>query len=192
MMYSDYYAISSTAFSVLFIPFIILSSFSFCRALQALGYSTRQYMRWLGCTFWVTVAPTILLSALAVMAQITLRSYLRNTYFDELAIIIGYAAWLLLASICLGLGFARYAKSVGGLFENVPRIADRRIAVTFTVTALAAACVTLILNLYGWRPYMYILPLMAPFLVPFVNIFMPPAPRGAVIELRTSFAEESR
>ena len=172
MMYTDYYAISSCAFSVLFIPFTILAAFHLCCALQSFGYSTRAYMRWLRCTFPITVLPPIILCAMAVTAQFALRAYLRNTYLDELAIIIGYAAWLLLASICLGLSFWRYAKSLGRLFAHVPRIADTRLSVMFICSSLIAAVCPLILNLYGWRPWMYVLPMLVPFVAPLVNLCM--------------------
>lgn len=176
MMYSDYYAISSCAFSVLFIPFIILSSFHFCRALEALGYQNRAYMRWLRCSFAATVVPTVLICGIAVAAQFALRLYLTNTYFNELNIIIGYAGWLLLASICIALAFARYAKTMSKAMWTVPVIADRRLAVIFVVSALVAGCTALVLNLYGWRIYIYLMPLMAPFLAPFANLFMKRVP----------------
>lgn len=181
MMHSDYYAISSCAFSVLFIPFMILAEFHFCRALQSFGYQNRRYLKWTGCSFVATVLPLFFICATAGMAQFALQKYLTNTYFEELRIIIGYAAWLLLASICLALEFTRYARVLGKAMWNVPRIADRRTAVIFIASSLIVSFASLILNLYGWRLYIYFVPLMTPFLAPFVNIFMKPVP-GAVKE----------
>lgn len=182
MMYSDYYAISSCAFSVLFIPFIVLCSMHYCRALQAFGYSTGAYMRWLRCSWVATVLPLGMICGIAIIAQFTLRVYLTNTYFEELNIILGYAGWLLAASICIALAFTRCARVLGRAMWSVPRIADTRTSVIFLVSALVTSFVALILNLYGWRLYIYIMPLMTPFLAPFGNIFFRPVP-GAVHRL---------
>lgn len=182
MMYSDYYAISSCAFSVLFIPFIILVSLHFSRALEAFGYDSRTYMRWLRCSCSATVLPPVLICGLAAMAQLALRVYLTNTYFEELQIILGYAAWLLLASVLIALAFSRYAKTMSNAMWSVPRIADRRLVTVFITSSLITAFLALILNLYGWRLYIYLMPLTAPFLAPFVNLFMKPVP-GAVTPL---------
>lgn len=198
MMYSDYYGISSCAFSVLFIPFIILLSMHFSRALEAFGYQNRVYMRWLRCSFVATVLPAALICGIAAMAQLSLRIYLTNTYFEELNIIIGYAAWLLLASVVIALAFVRYAKTMANAMWSVPRIVDRRIVVVFLCSALITGCLALVLNLYGLWLYTYLMPLTAPFLAPFANVFMKPVP-GAVKKLvgaedwDESFAEaESR
>lgn len=175
-MYSDYYAISSCAFSVLFLPFMILTIMRATLSLQAFNYRGRDLLRWFGCSAVATLIPLVLICAQAIMAQLCLRIYLTKTSFDELNIIIGYAAWLLLASAVIAVSYTRCVKVMGGAMWNVPRIADRRSQTLFLVSALIASVLALVCNMYGWRALIYFFPIIAPFIVPAVNLFMKPFP----------------
>lgn len=176
MMHSDYYAISSCAFSVVFIPFLILSSMQFALALQAFNYENRKYFAWLKCTFTATCLPLALISGISLLAQACLGIYLTHTYFEELRIIIFYAAWLLLASIVLVLGWTRYARTLGRSMWLVPRINDKRMQVLLIATSLIWSFALLALNLYGWRAIIYFVPLATPLATPLVNACMRPYP----------------
>lgn len=176
MMYSDYYAISSCAFSVLFIPFMLLTCIRMVLSLQAFNYRSRDLMRWLGCSAVATLLPAVLICAEAVLAQMCLRVYLTNTSFTELAIIVGYAGWLLLAAVVITLSYTRYVRTMGGAMWHVPRIADGRTKALFLVSSLIVAALALLCNMYGVRWLIYLFPVLPPFLVPFVNLFMKPFP----------------
>ncbi|MBD5560425.1 MAG: hypothetical protein HDQ87_08760 [Clostridia bacterium] len=180
MMYSDYYALSSCAIGVVFIPFMVVCLLRYGLILQAFNYSSRTYFVWLRCSFAFSVLPLAGVCGIALLWQLVLGTYLTHTAATELMIILGYAGLMLLGIAAVCAGFGRFCRRLGIAGSTVPRIEDRRLVILFLASSLAAGVLILLLNLELWQLLIYFVPLLTPFLVPLVNAFFRPYP-GAVV-----------
>lgn len=176
MMYSDYFALSSCAISVTFIPFMIVCQLRYGLILQAFNYRNRAYFHWLRCAFLAAAAPLLAVSAVSLLSEAVFLAYLIHTAATEMQIIVGYAVLMLIACAALAAGFGRFCKVLGGAGWGVPRVDDVRLRILFLCSALLTALIMLILNLAGWQQVIYFVPAATPFLVPLVNLFFPPRP----------------
>lgn len=181
MMYSDYFALSSCAISVVFIPFMVVCLLRYGLMLQEFNYQNRMYLAWLGCAFAAAWAPLIAVSALALLWQLVLRTYLTHTAATELLIILGYAGLMLVGIAAVSVGFGRFCRVLGGAGWTVPRIDDRRLTQLFIISSLVVGALMLLLNIMSWQQWIYFVPIVTPLLIPFANLFFRPFPGRVVV-----------
>lgn len=188
MMHSDYFALSSCAISVVFIPFMVVCLLRYGLILQSCNYRSREYLRWLRCAFTAAWAPLIVVCAISLMWELVLSTYLTHTAATELQIILGYAALMLVGVAAVSLAFGRFCRVLGGAGWSVPRIDDRRLVLIFCLSSAVVGVLMLLLNILLWQQWIYFVPLITPLLPPLMNQAFPAYP-GRVI--RTGgFAEE--
>ena len=194
MMHSDYYALSSCAIGVVFIPFMVVCLLRYGLLLQAFNYSNRAYFTWLGCSFVASAAPLAAICIMTLLWQAVLSTYLTHTAATELNIILGYAALMLVGIAAVGAAFGRFCRVLGRAGSTVPRIEDRRLLILFTVSSLIAGVLVLLLNILLWQQWIYFVPLLTPLLIPAVNCGFHPYPgrvlTGVGIDAEPLRAEE--
>lgn len=181
MMYSDYFALSSCAMSVAFIPFIVVCLLRYCLFLQAGNYSNRAFFVWLGCSFVASVAPLGGICAISLMWEAVLSTYLTHTAATELQIILGYAGLMLIGIAAVSFAFGRFCRVLGRAGATVPRIEDRRLLILFAVSSVMVGMLVLLLNIMHWQQWLYFVPLLSPFLAPLVNLVFRPYPGRVLV-----------
>ena len=176
MMYSDYFALSSCAISVTFIPFMVICQLRYALILQAFNYENRRFLRWLRCAYLAAGAPLLAITGLALLCEAVFVAYLTHTAATEMQIIIGYAVLMLLSCGAIAVGFGRFCRVLGGAGWTVPRIDDVRLLILFLLGSGLTAVIMLFLNLYALQQVIYFVPLATPFFVPLFNLFFPARP----------------
>lgn len=179
MMYSDYFALSSCAISVTFIPFMVVCQLRYALILQAFNYSSAAFLRWLRCAFLAAAAPLLAICVLAFLCEGVFFAFLTHTAGTEMQILVGYALLMILACGCIAAGFGRFCRVLGGAGWTVPRIDDSRLRILFLLSTLVIAALMLLLNLFALQEIIYFMPLSTPFFVPLLNQILRPWAGGS-------------
>lgn len=170
MMYSDYFALSACAFSVLYVPFLIISQLRFAHILQNQGYDNRKYFGWIKRNFLLSCVPLIGISALSLLAEAVLITYLMKTSFYEMAVIVGYLCIMLFIAAVIALVFTKYIRCIKIESEVTPIVCSRHLVKVFLISSFFVCAVTVLENLFMEIDKMvFFIPLMTPLFVPLTN-----------------------
>jgi len=179
MMYSDYFALSACAFSVLFMPFLIIAQLRFSHIMQSEGYSNRNYFAWIRRNIVLSVLPTVGVCLIVVMAEVVLKAYLGNTFLydvqDKLgfAVEIGYVVAVMLISAVIALVMYRYVKCIKIESEVTPIICSKRLINLFLLNSMmVCALITLENVLTEVNRLVMVTPLVTPFFTPLSNLIL--------------------
>ncbi len=173
MMHSDYLALSACAFSVLYVPFLMIAQLRFAHIMQNRQYDTKQYFLWIKKNFLLCYVPLIGISVVHLMAEATLLMYLRHTSFYELAVIIGYLLMMLLIASVIAMVFTKYIRYIKIESEVTPIYCSNRLITLFMVSGFCVCALTLFENLWSdMEQIVFFTPLITPFFVPLVNVLM--------------------
>lgn len=178
MMYSDYYALSVCAFSIIFAPFMIISQLRFTHILQTQCYSVKNYIRWLKRNFFSVYMPLIGIFVLTLLGLILLKAYLANTYLYDIqeimgfAVEIGYVFILALVCLCLLIVFVKYIKCIKIECEQLPIKIEEPFVSIFLYSSFIIILLTTLENIFtGIDTLLIFMPLFTPFLVPQAAFF---------------------
>lgn len=173
MMYSDYLALSVCAYSILYVPFMIIAQLRFSHILQCEGYDGRRYFVWMRKNFWMAVFPLIGLCAITIMAQQAMHQFLYLTIFFEYQILIGFVAGTMLICIPIAIVFYQYIKQIKIENEFTPLVCSRRLVGVFVWSSIFVCAITLVENTFPQFNYVtFLTPLVTPFLVPLANVLI--------------------
>ena len=179
MMYSDYYALSVCAYSIVFAPFMIIAQLRFTHILQTNGYSAKSYFFWLKKNFLSVYMPLIGLLILTLLGLLLLRAYLANTFLYDIqaslgfAVEIGYMVILALICLCLLIIFAKYVKLIKIECEFNPIKTDGVFIWTFLLCSFIITVLITIENIFtGIDTLLIIMPLFTPLLAPLAAVLL--------------------
>lgn len=172
MMYSDYYALSVCAFSIIFAPFMIIAQIRFAHIFQNNGYSIKNYFGWLKCNFLSVYMPLIGLFILTLLGLLLLKAYLANTFLYDIqaslgfAVEIGYMVILALVCLCLLIIFGKYVKLIKIECEDIPVKIDGTFIFIFLASSFIITGLITLENIFtGIDTLLIIMPLFTPLLV---------------------------
>lgn len=179
MMYSDYFALSACAFSVLFMPFLMIAQLRFAHVMQNEGYDNRQYFAWIRRNFVLACLPLIGICLIVVMAEFVLKEYLANTYLYDVqhilgfAVEIGYVIAVMLVCAIIALVFSKYIKYIKIESEVTPLICSDRLIALFILNGLLVCALVALENIVtGMNRLALATPLIAPFVTPLSNLIL--------------------
>ena len=175
-MYADYFALSSCAFLVLHVPFLIVAQLRFSHVLQREGYDNRRYFGWIKEHFLLAYLFPICVFVVNIVSESILSAYLDNTYLymlqDTAAYIVmfGYAIIALVIALVITLILWRYLKAIKIECETVPLVCSDSLVKVFVLSCvLICALVTAESMFIEIRRMVYFVPLLAPLFVPLSN-----------------------
>lgn len=170
MMQSDYFALSACAFSVLYVPFLIISQLRFAHIMQNQGYDNRAYFRWIKKNFLLACVPLIGISGISLLAEAVLITYLRKTSFYEMAVIVGYLCIMLFVAAMIALVFTKYIRCIKIESEITPIVCSGHLVRVFLISSFFVCAVTVLENLLmEINEMVFFIPLMTPLFVPLTN-----------------------
>lgn len=173
MMYSDYYALSVCAFSIIFAPFMIIAQERFTHILQNNNYSVKNYFKWLKHNFLSVFMPLIGLFILTLLGLVLLRAYLANTFLYDIqeflgfAVEIGYMLILALICLCLLIIFCKYDKCIKIECEMIPLKCDGGFISLFLFSSFIVTALITLENMFtGIDTLVVFAPLLTPLITP--------------------------
>ncbi len=170
MMYSDYFALSACAFSVLYVPFLIIAQLRFAHIMQSQGYDNKRYFQWIRKNFFLSCVPLIGVSGISLMAEAVLLTYLKNTSFYEMAVIVGYICIMMLIAAFIALVFTKYVHCIKIESEVTPIRCTPHLIRMFMISSFFVCLVTVLANLFtAVDKLVFFIPLMTPLFVPLTN-----------------------
>lgn len=170
MMYSDYFALSSTAISLIYVPFLIICQLRFAHILQYNGYSNSGYFSWIRSNFGRVLIPLAGICLYSFAAEMMLRTYLENTALHEMDVIVTYFIAVLSILAVMALLFQRYTKLIKIETNELPLSCSNKL-ISITLIGSMFVCVLAVLQglFSDLLILVYFLPLCAPFFVPIAN-----------------------
>ncbi len=170
-MYSDYVALSACAFSVLFVPFMVISQIRFAHVMQNEGYGNRRYFLWIKRNFLVSYLPLIGICAIVLLSEGVLNAYLYNTYFYDNELLIGYILAVLLICAAISVVFYRYIRCIKIECAGTPLVCSPRFTGVFLLSAVMVGVVMTLENIVPQvNRLVFFMPLLTPLFVPLANL----------------------
>ncbi len=179
MMRSDFFALSSCAFSVLYAPFLIVAQMRFSHIMQNTSYSTGRFFLWVKNNFWLVYAPLIGICLINAMAEVVISAYLSNTalyYLQDIfayVVIVGFMLIVAATAVIIAVIFRKYVKCIKIEGEITPLICSKRLVNLFLISCFCVCALITLENVFiEIRWLIYFTPLTAPLFVPLVNKFL--------------------
>ncbi len=170
MMYSDYFALSACAFSVIYLPFIIIAQLRFAHILQVNGYDNKKYLAWIKSGFFVYVAPLVGVCLMGLLSEMVLSAYLYNTYLYEMQYMAGFVAVVLALAAIMAFVFKKYIARVKIESGGVPLKCSGRFTNIYLAACAMVAAVAVVENLFTEvNKLVFFVPLATPFYVMLAN-----------------------
>lgn len=170
MMYSDYFALSACAFSVVYLPFMVIAQLRFSHILQVNGYDNKKYMAWLKSGFIVYISPLIGICLILLLSEVVLFAYLYNTYLYEMEYMAGFMVVVLLLAAAVAFVFQKYVKRVKIESESVPLVCSGHFTAIYLVACVMVASVGVVVNVFTHiNKLIFFVPMATPFFVPLAN-----------------------
>ncbi len=171
MMLSDYLALSTCAISILIVPFLVIAQMRFTHIMQTQNYSNKDYFLYIKKSFKLVYIPPILIFVICILNNVAIKLYLQYNTFYEMGVIIGFL--LLVAVVCaiIAVVFYIYIKTIKIESEKKPLEITSKFIGVFVFSCGIIAVLAVIENVFVSLDYItYILPLLAPLLVPLTNL----------------------
>ncbi|MDL2237751.1 hypothetical protein LJC56_07990 [Christensenellaceae bacterium OttesenSCG-928-K19] len=179
MMYSDYFALFSCAFSVLFTPFLIVSQLRFSHIMQNAGYDTKRYFGWIKNNLPLVFLPLAGITIIVLMTEPMLAAYLDRSAVYELhtkvqyMVIYGYLIGVAAVAGSVAWIFYRYNRFIKMETMGSPLVCTGCLVNLFLLSSvMLCAVITLQCMFISLRHIVFYLPLLAPFFVPLANVML--------------------
>ncbi|MGI6153805.1 MAG: hypothetical protein ACOYJB_08255 [Christensenellaceae bacterium] len=174
MMFSDFFALSVCAISLLYVPFMVICQMRFGHILQSSGFDNRRYFGWIKNHFVMTYLPLAGIFLISILGEAMLRAYLSNTMQYEMGLFYGYLAWLLVLAAVITIIFWKYTRIIKIEDEKTPLVCSKRLVSVFLLSCLILCVFTVLTNLFTKIDVLLmVLPLLAPLLTPLSNVLLP-------------------
>lgn len=173
MMHSDFFALSICAFSLLYVPFMIISQLRFAHVLQHAGYGNRDYFLWIKNNFRGAYVPLIGICIIQILGELVLEAYLSNTSLYEKQLFVGYFVVMLVIAAAIVVVFINYIKEIKIENHDTPLVLSPRFISVFLVSSAIFCVFMLVVNLFmELDGLIIIMPLLAPLFVLLANLFV--------------------
>ncbi len=173
MMYSDYFAISTCAISVMFMPFMLIAQIRFAHILQDAQYANRQYFKFIFSNFKLFILPSIVICGIAILGAIGLSAYVMYNPFYEMMVLIMYAVCLLIVCAVLAVACTIYIKRIKMESEKTPLICSPRLVHVFLLSCAMVCALSVVVNVFVQIDIVvYGIMFLTPFAVPLANLII--------------------
>lgn len=171
MMYSDYFALSACAFSVVYVPFFIIAQLRFAHVMQNEGYINRSYFGWLKRNFFGAYVPLIGVSVMLVLSELAVHAFLyKNSLFFDMELIVAFVVVTMLVALALAIILWKYIKHIKRESDMTPLVCSRRFLNVYIISCLVVAAMTAVVNVFNEiNRIVFFLPLLVPLLAPLSN-----------------------
>ncbi|MEF9863932.1 MAG: hypothetical protein RSA86_03970 [Christensenellaceae bacterium] len=171
MMYSDYFTLSTCAFSILFVPFLVIAQIRFAHVMQEMGYDNKRYLSWIKRHFKAAMLPLIVICGLTILSAVVLQMYLEYNPFYEINVIIYYLLVLVILSAVLAFVFYKYVKKIKIESDIRPIICEKRLVHNYLLCCLMICAITLLVNAFiKIDKLVFVIMLATPFFMPLANL----------------------